>query len=101
MKVIKEQKEFHVSIKEVVYASMERRFLPSIIPSRIRAAKGTETHRFLQDKRKKTPAKRFNIIFATGKPAGKINKNCKLSKFTGLKTKISNPNPTVSTFYWV
>ncbi len=54
MKVIKERKEFHISIKEVIFASSERRFFNSAIPLRIRASKGTEVHQTFQEKRKKT-----------------------------------------------
>ena len=54
MKVIKERKEFHISIKDLIIASSERRFFNSIIPLRIRASKGTEIHQTFQEKRKKT-----------------------------------------------
>jgi DNA excision repair protein ERCC-2 len=54
MKVIKEQREFHLSIKEIVYASSERRFSSSVIPLRLRASKGTEAHQDFQKSRKKT-----------------------------------------------
>ncbi len=54
MKVIKEQKEFRISIKDVIFASSERRFSTSVIPLRLRASKGTETHQKFQAERKKT-----------------------------------------------
>jgi len=54
LKVIQEQKEFHISIKDVIYASLERNYLTSTIPLRIRASKGTELHQAFQDNRKKT-----------------------------------------------
>ena len=54
LKIIKELKEFHVSIKDVVFASSERKFSPSKIPLRIRGLKGTEIHQVFQKKRKKT-----------------------------------------------
>ncbi|MBY8986676.1 MAG: ATP-dependent DNA helicase [Candidatus Lokiarchaeota archaeon] len=54
MKVIKDQREFHISIKEVVYASSERRFSTSVIPLRLRASIGTEAHQSFQESRKKT-----------------------------------------------
>ena len=54
MKVIKEHKEFQISIKDIIYASSERRYYNSVIPLRIRASKGTEVHQLLQKNRKKT-----------------------------------------------
>jgi len=54
LKVIKERKEFHISIKDIIFASSERRFYNSAIPLRIRASKGTEVHQTFQEKRKKT-----------------------------------------------
>ncbi len=54
MKVIKERKEFHISIKDVIFASYERKFFNSGIPLRIRASKGTEVHHLFQNKRRKT-----------------------------------------------
>jgi len=54
LKIIKELKEFHVSIKDVVFASSERRFSSTKIPLRIRGLKGTEIHQIFQKKRKKT-----------------------------------------------
>ena len=54
MKVIKERKEIHLSIKEVIFASSERRFFNSAVPLRIRASKGTEVHQTFQKKREKT-----------------------------------------------
>ncbi|MCK4286957.1 MAG: PD-(D/E)XK nuclease family protein, partial [Candidatus Lokiarchaeota archaeon] len=54
MKVIKERKEFHISIKDVVFATSERRFSTSVIPLRLRASKGTEAHQRFQENRKKT-----------------------------------------------
>ncbi len=54
MKVIKEQKEFHISIKDVVYASSDRRVSTSAIPLRLRGSKGTEAHQRFQENRKKT-----------------------------------------------
>ncbi|MHA1931639.1 MAG: helicase C-terminal domain-containing protein [Promethearchaeota archaeon] len=54
MKVIKERREFHLSIKDIVYASSERRFSTSIIPIRLRASKGTETHQIFQRNREET-----------------------------------------------
>ncbi|MFW9896163.1 MAG: helicase C-terminal domain-containing protein [Candidatus Thorarchaeota archaeon] len=54
MKVIKERKEFHLSIKDLVYASSERRISTSIIPIRFRASKGTKAHQAFQKRRKNT-----------------------------------------------
>ena len=52
MKVIQEQKEFHVSIKDIVFASRERRIHTSAIPLRIRGSKGTEVHQTFQNTRR-------------------------------------------------
>jgi DNA excision repair protein ERCC-2 len=49
LKVIKNQKEFHISIKDVVYASLERKIYSSAIPLRIRGSKGTEVHQSFQN----------------------------------------------------
>ncbi|MEE9378350.1 MAG: ATP-dependent DNA helicase [Candidatus Lokiarchaeia archaeon] len=54
MKVIKESKEFHISIKDFIFASSKRKSFNSMIPLRIRASKGTEVHQLFQKKRKKT-----------------------------------------------
>jgi DNA excision repair protein ERCC-2 len=54
MKVTKAQKEFYLSIKDVVYASVERKFSTSAIPLRLRASKGTKTHQNFQKSRKET-----------------------------------------------
>ncbi|MHA1885790.1 MAG: DEAD/DEAH box helicase family protein, partial [Promethearchaeota archaeon] len=54
MKVLKERKEFHISIKDVIYATSERHYYNSVIPLRIRASKGTEVHQALQNSRKET-----------------------------------------------
>lgn len=54
MKVIQERKEFHISIKDVIFTSLERKSFTSAIPLRIRASKGTEVHRIFQENRKKT-----------------------------------------------
>ncbi|MHA1988490.1 MAG: ATP-dependent DNA helicase [Promethearchaeota archaeon] len=54
MKVNKAQKEFHISIKDVVSASSERRFSTSVIPLRLRASKGTEAHQRFQENRRQT-----------------------------------------------
>ncbi len=54
MKVIKEHKEFQISIKDIIFASSERKFFNSAIPLRIRASKGTEVHHLFQKNRKKT-----------------------------------------------
>ena len=54
MKVIPEQKEFHISVKDVIFASPERRSFTSAIPLRIRGSKGTEVHQIFQENRKKT-----------------------------------------------
>ena len=54
MKVIKERKEFHISVKEVIFASSEHKYFNSAIPLRIRASKGTEVHHLFQKNRKKT-----------------------------------------------
>ncbi len=51
MKVIEESKEFHLSIKDIIFASSDRRFHTSSIPLRIRASKGTEVHVAFQKKR--------------------------------------------------
>jgi len=53
LKVILEQKEFHVSIKDIVFASSERKNHSSAIPLRIRGLKGTEVHQTFQNTRKK------------------------------------------------
>lgn len=53
MKVIKERKEFHISIKDLIFVSSERKFFDSKIPLRIRASKGTEIHQFFQKNREK------------------------------------------------
>ena len=53
MKVIKESKEFHISIKDVIFASRKRNFSNTGIPSRIRASKGTEIHQLYQKDQKK------------------------------------------------
>ena len=54
MKVIKERKEFHISIKDLIFASSERKFFNSAIPMGIRASKGTEVHQHFQKNRKET-----------------------------------------------
>lgn len=54
MKVIKERKEFYISIKDIIFASYERKFSNSAIPLRIRASKGTEVHQLFQKNRMKT-----------------------------------------------
>ena len=54
MKILQEQKEFHVSVKDVVVASSDRRSYTSAIPLRIRGSKGTEVHQTFQENRKKT-----------------------------------------------
>ena len=54
MKVIKERKEFKISIKDIIFVTKERRFSNSVIPLRIRASKGTEIHQLFQKGRKKT-----------------------------------------------
>jgi len=54
MKVNKAQREFRISIKDIVFASSERRFSTSAIPLRLRASKGTEAHQNFQEHRKKT-----------------------------------------------
>ncbi|WP_371802236.1 ATP-dependent DNA helicase [Candidatus Lokiarchaeum ossiferum] len=51
MKVVEENKEIHLSIKDVIFASSDRRFYTSSIPLRIRASKGTDVHVAFQDKR--------------------------------------------------
>ncbi len=53
MKVIKESKEFHISIKDVIFATRKRNFSNTGIPSRIRASKGTEIHQLYQKDQKK------------------------------------------------
>ncbi|MFX1281281.1 MAG: ATP-dependent DNA helicase, partial [Promethearchaeota archaeon] len=52
MKVNQEQKEFHISIKDVVFASSERRSYTSAIPLRMRGLKGTKLHQKFQESRK-------------------------------------------------
>lgn len=52
MKVIKERKEFNLSVKDLIYATVERRLSNSVIPIRIRASKGTEIHQIIQKNRK-------------------------------------------------
>ena len=54
MKVIKERKEFQISIKDVIYATKKLRLSNSIIPFSIRTSKGTEIHRLFQKERKNT-----------------------------------------------
>jgi len=54
LKVIKERKEFHISIKDIIFASSERKFSNLAIPLRIRASKGTEVHQLFQKNREKT-----------------------------------------------
>jgi DNA excision repair protein ERCC-2 len=54
VKVNPELKEVHISIKNVVFASLERRLFTSTIPLRIRASKGTELHQTFQKNREKT-----------------------------------------------
>ena len=53
MKVIKESKEFHISIKDVIFATRKRNFSNTGIPSRIRASKGTEIHQLYQKDQEK------------------------------------------------
>ncbi|MHA1319805.1 MAG: hypothetical protein ACTSQ1_08310 [Promethearchaeota archaeon] len=53
MKVIKESKEFHISIKDVIYANKKRNFSNTGIPSRIRASKGTKIHQLYQKDQEK------------------------------------------------
>jgi hypothetical protein len=53
LKVIKESKEFHISIKDVIFATRKRNFSNTGIPSRIRASKGTEIHQLYQKDQKK------------------------------------------------
>ena len=53
MKVIKESKEFHISIKDVIFATKKRNFSNTGIPSRIRASKGTEIHQLYQKDQEK------------------------------------------------
>ena len=54
MKVIKERKEFHISIKNIIFATKKLRISNSAIPLRIRASKGTEVHQIYQKDREKT-----------------------------------------------
>lgn len=54
MKVIPELKEFHISVKDVIFALTERRSITSAIPLHIRGSKGTEVHQIFQENRKKT-----------------------------------------------
>jgi DNA excision repair protein ERCC-2 len=54
LKVIPELKEFHISVKDVIFASIDRRSITSAIPLRIRGLKGTEVHQIFQENRKKT-----------------------------------------------
>ncbi|MFW9866454.1 MAG: ATP-dependent DNA helicase [Candidatus Thorarchaeota archaeon] len=54
MKVHPELNEVHISIKDVVFASLERRLFTSTIPLPIRASKGTELHQTFQKNREKT-----------------------------------------------
>ncbi len=54
MKVIKEHKEFHILIKDIIFASYTHRPFNSTIPIRIRASKGIKIHQFFQKKREKT-----------------------------------------------
>jgi len=49
-----ELKEVHISIKDVIFGSVERRSFTSKIPLRIRALKGTELHQAFQKNREKT-----------------------------------------------
>jgi len=54
LKVIKERKEFHISIKDVIRATKKPRISNSAIPLRIRASRGTEVHHLHQKHREKT-----------------------------------------------
>ena len=54
MKVIKERKEIHISIRDIIFATKKARFSNSAIPFRIRALKGTEIHHLHQKRREKT-----------------------------------------------
>ena len=54
MKIIKERKEFQISIKDLIFVTSERRFFDSKIPLRIRASKGTEVHQIFQKNREVT-----------------------------------------------
>jgi DNA excision repair protein ERCC-2 len=54
LKVIKELKEFHISIKDVILATKKVKLSNSVIPFSIRASKGTEFHKLIQKEREKT-----------------------------------------------
>jgi len=54
LKVIKERKEFQISIKDVIFATKKVKLSNSVIPFSIRASKGTEIHQLFQRERKNT-----------------------------------------------
>ena len=54
MKVIKERKEFRISIRDVIFATKKVKLSNSVIPFSIRASKGTEIHQLFQKERKST-----------------------------------------------
>ena len=54
MKVIKERKEFQISIRDVIFATRKVKLSNSVIPFSIRASKGTEIHQLFQNERKNT-----------------------------------------------
>ena len=54
MKVIKERKEFQISIKDVIFATNKVKLSTSVIPFGIRASKGTEVHQQFQKDRENT-----------------------------------------------
>ena len=54
MKVIKELKEFHISIKDVILGTKKVRESNSVIPFSIRTSRGTEVHHLFQKEREKT-----------------------------------------------
>ena len=54
MKVIKEHKEFQISIKDVIFATKKTKLSNSVVPFSIRTSKGTEVHQLFQKDRKNT-----------------------------------------------
>jgi DNA excision repair protein ERCC-2 len=54
MRVKKERFEFHLSVKDLIFATEYPNYATSSIPYSIRASKGTEIHQSYQDKREKS-----------------------------------------------
>ncbi|MHA1646418.1 MAG: helicase C-terminal domain-containing protein [Promethearchaeota archaeon] len=54
MRVKKELREFHLSVKDLIFATENTNYATSSIPYSIRASKGTEIHQNYQEKREKS-----------------------------------------------